>query len=102
MNLYWNEGTDSVEYVKSNDNCPIINSKHDDDIVIESWYTDNTHSQVINFSYVRGYERDRNRFFRDNNVLPYETELRWIMIPKSEYEQLIKQYASEDKMEVEE
>lgn len=92
MKLYWNEGTGHVEKNKNSDNCPIINSQHNDGIVIESWWTDDTHSQVINFAYARGLGRDRNGFFRDNNVEPFETELRWLMIPKSEYELLMEQF----------
>jgi len=90
MKLYWNYATGGVECEKSDDNCPIVKSPHDDGIVIESWWTDCTHTYAINFSYLRGGFYDRYMFFKENNVEPQE--LRWLMIPKSEYEQLVEQY----------
>lgn len=86
MNLYWNYATGGIEREKSDDNCPILKSPYDDGIVIESWWTDYTHAYVINFSYVRGHFYDRDAFFKKNNV--NTQELRWLMIPKSEYEEL--------------
>lgn len=88
MAIYWNYATGGVECEKTDSNCPIIKSQYDNGIVTESWWTDCTHSQVINFAYVRGTFYDRNSFFKENNVDPQE--LRWLMIPKSEYEQAIR------------
>jgi len=87
MKLYWNYSTGGVELEESDDNCPIVKSPHDDGIVIESWWTDHTHMHAINFSYLRGGFYDRDKFFKRNDVNPQE--LRWLMIPKSEYEQLV-------------
>lgn len=87
MKLYWNYATGGVENEPSDDNCPILKSSHDDGIVTESWWTDSTHTYAINFSYLRDGFYDRDAFFKRNGVDPQE--LRWLMIPKSEYEQLL-------------
>ena len=88
MNIYWNYATGGVEREESDCNCLIVKSPHDDGIVIESWWADYTHMQAIDFSYVRGSFYDRDAFFKMNNVNPQD--MRWLMIPKSEYEELEK------------
>lgn len=99
--IYWNYATGGVECEKTDNNCPIIKSPNDDDIVIESWWTDCTHSHAINFAYERdSFHEYRDRFFKKNKVNPQE--LRWLMIPKSEYEQLMEYYNGLDKEESEE
>lgn len=92
MKLYWNYATGGVELEKSECNSPIIKGS-DDMIVIESWWTDSSHKYAINFSHVRGHGYDRDRFFKDHNVNPQD--LRWLMIPKSEYEELETRYLAE-------
>lgn len=86
MKLYWNYATGGVETEEADNNCPIIKSPHDGGIVIESWWTDHTHTYAIEYAHLRGGFQDRDAFFKMNNVNPQE--MRWLMIPKSEYEQL--------------
>jgi len=86
MKLYWNYAFGGVELEAADNNCPIVKSPHDDGIVIESWWTDSTHRYAINFTYSRNGFYDRDMFFKRNNVNPQE--LRWLMIPESEYKQL--------------
>jgi len=93
VKLYWNYACGGVELEKTDDNCPILKSPHDDRIVTESWWTDYTHTHTINFSYRRGDFYDRDMFFKSNNVNPQE--LRWIMLPESEYEELVEHYKAE-------
>ena len=88
IKLYWNYATGGVECEKSDCNCPIIKSPHDDGIVTESWWADYTHTCAINFSYIRDSFYDRDAFFKRNDVNPQV--LRWLMIPKSEYDELEK------------
>ena len=90
MKLYWDYATGGVERVRTDDNCPIFKSPNDDGIVTESWWIDHTHTCAINFSYARGHFYDRYAFFKSNNVNPQE--LRWLMIPKSEYEKLVESF----------
>ena len=97
MEFYWNYATGGIELEKSEYNCPIIKGSDDDMIVTESWWVDSSHRSAINFSYVRSHCYDRDRFFKDHNVNPQD--LRWLMIPKTEYEELETHYSveSEDK-----
>lgn len=96
--LYWNYATGGVELEKSECNCPIIKGS-DNSIVTESWCTDSLHKYAINFSHVRGNAYDRDKFFKEYNVNPQD--LRWLMIPKFEYEELETHYlARSERLEI--
>ena len=87
--FYWNMWNGVVEFHKNKDNCPIVKSINDD-IVVESWWVDNSHESIIDFAYSRNLPYDRDLHFSRHNVHPQE--LRMLIIPKSEYEDLEREY----------
>lgn len=102
MKLYWNEYTEEVETKSSSENCQIIKGL-DDRVVIESWWVDKERNLAINYAYTRD-NLDRRSFFRSKNIDPDDDnlELRWLMLPKNEYEELMELYCgTEDSTESE-
>lgn len=83
--FYWDYGQGEVELEKTEWNCPILKGA-DDNIVIESWWVDSSHTNAINFAYARNGICDRDLFFAQHDVNPQD--MRWLTIPKSEYEEL--------------